>query len=123
MIDMTNPYWDIRDIPKRALGVSYTPIFDANVPCQGGIDDRIADLQAKLNDPVLQKAKTESDSALAKSDADLLVDPTGPNLRNDAQFMKNLADVNLIIFNYQKDINDLTARRNTLRNTYRGSGL
>ncbi len=98
----------------KGPGNNYTPKSDANVACHAGLDQQIADLQAKLNDPDLQKAKTESDKALAKSDADLLVDPTGPNLRADADFMKNRAETYKVISDYQAQIDNLKRQKNAI---------
>jgi len=84
------------------------------VACHGGLDQRIAELQAKLNDPDLQKAKTESDKALAQSDADLLKDPTGPNLRKDDAFMQNRTKAYSVISGYQAQIDKLKTQKNAI---------
>jgi hypothetical protein len=102
---MGDPRWDSRYVKKPGPGQSYTPKFDANVACNGGLDQRIADLEARLNDPDLQKAKTESDRALLNN----------PGLANDTVFMENRAAAYKVIKNYQDDIDALKAKRNTLR--------
>jgi hypothetical protein len=102
---MGDPNWDPRYIKSPGPGGSYTPIFDANVACNGRLDQRIADLQAKLNDPDLQKAKTESDSALRNN----------PTLANDPVFMENKRLADKVISDYQTRIDILTTERNLLR--------
>lgn len=102
---MGDPRWDPRYIRSPAPGGSYTPNFDANVACNGGLDQRIADLQARLNDPDLQKAKTESDRALRDN----------PTLANDPVFMANKEAADKVIRDYQTRIDELISKRNLLR--------
>jgi hypothetical protein len=104
---MGDPRWDSRYIASPGPGNSYTPNFDANVACNGGLDQQIADLEARLNDPDLQKAKTESDRALLNN----------PGLVNNPVFVENRAAAYRVIQDYQNKIDILKAKRNTLRGT------
>lgn len=56
--------------PADGWGASYTSNADKNATCST-LDQQIADLQAQLNDPDLQKPKRDSDQQLAKSNAAL----------------------------------------------------
>lgn len=56
--------------PADGWGASYTSNADKNATCSS-LDQQIADLQAQLNDPDLQKPKRDSDQQLAKSNAAL----------------------------------------------------
>jgi len=83
-------------------GTSYTPNADASVACHAGLDAQIADLQAKLNDPVLQRAKTDSDKQLKEH----------PELANNALFMKQRKEALDALKAYQDKIDDLKRQKN-----------
>ena len=89
-------------MPPGGWGTSYTPNADASVACHQGLDAQIADLQAKLNDPDLQLAKTKSDEQLAAN----------PSLANDPVFMSQRNDSVNAINSYQAQINDLQRQKN-----------
>ena len=54
--------------PAGGWGASYSSNADKSAACST-LDQQIADLQAQLNDPDMQKPKTDSDKELAKSNA------------------------------------------------------
>jgi len=83
-------------------GSSYTPNADASVACHAGLDAQIADLQAKLNDPDLQRAKTDSDKQLKEH----------PELANNALFMKQRKEALDALKAYQDKIDDLKRQKN-----------
>jgi hypothetical protein len=56
--------------PAGGWGASYSSNADKSAACST-LDQQIADLQAQLNDPDMQKPKTDSDKELAKSNAAL----------------------------------------------------
>jgi hypothetical protein len=89
-------------MPPGGWGTSYTPKADASVACHAGLDQQIADLQAKLNDPDLQLAKTKSDEQLAAN----------PSLGNDPVFMAQRNSALNDIAAYQAQINDLQRQKN-----------
>ena len=93
-------YWTV----DKGPGNNYTPIADANVACHAGLDQQIADLQAKLNDPDLQLAKTKSDEQLAAN----------PSLGNDPVFMAQRNAYLNSIAAYQAQINDLQRQKNAI---------
>jgi len=88
--------------PPGGPGTSYTPNADASVACHAGLDAQIADLQAKLDDPDLQRAKTDSDKQLRDN----------PNLVNDPVFMQQRNDALNKLNTYQNQINDLQRQKN-----------
>jgi hypothetical protein len=101
----TYQHWRLvctRKTPPGGPGTSYTPNADASVACHAGLDAQIADLQAKLNDPDLQSAKTESDKQLKDN----------PNLVNDPVFMQQRNDALNKLNNYQSQIDDLKRQKN-----------
>jgi len=91
-------------MPPGGWGTSYTPKADASVACHAGLDQQIADLQAKLNDPDLQLAKTKSDEQLAAN----------PSLGNDPVFMAQRNSALNDIAAYQAQINDLQRQKNAI---------
>lgn len=90
--------------PPGGPGTSYTPNADASVACHQGLDAQIADLQAQLNDPDLQLAKSKSDEQLAAN----------PSLANDPVFMDQRSQAYSKINAYQAQINDLQRQKNAI---------
>jgi hypothetical protein len=72
------------------------------VACHAGLDAQIADLQAKLNDPDLQRAKTDSDKQLKEH----------PELANNDLFMKQRKEALDALKAYQDKIDDLKRQKN-----------
>ena len=107
-------YWTTDNGPSN----KYTPNADANVACHAGLDQQIAVLQALLSDPDLQRAKTETQNALDKSDAAVRKDPTAANLRADPLFMRNYYDAQNVVQGYQDQIDALTQQKRALDNAF-----
>ena len=98
--------WNYEQSPARSRGpgASLTPIYDANVACNAGLDQKIANLQAKLNDPDLRLAKTKSDEQLAAN----------PSLANDTVFMRQRTEALAAIASFQAKIDDLQRRKDAI---------
>lgn len=91
-------------MPPGGWGTTYTPNADASVACHQGLDDQIANLQAQLNDPDLQLAKSKSDEQLVAN----------PSLAQDPVFMDQRNQAYRKINEYQTQINDLRRQKNAI---------